>query len=133
MSNAEEIRKQYKQCLMDGQPHSREELFSFVKEHDNGTKYTEGMLSGALKTLIDKEKEYIQVERAIYQFVEGYQQDIISQYISIFENMLTNIDKVSVDPFSLLEELNKKDKEKMEQIKNCIEEVRKIIVSLQVN
>ena len=128
MSNAEEIKKYYKQLLMDGQPHSREELFLFARE--NGTNYTDGMLSGALKTLVDKEICYVQVERGIYQFVEE-KGSLIYQYIDIFQNTLKQLNSIHVDSFKLVEELDNKSKEKLKLIEKCIEALNNTIDDLQ--
>lgn len=118
MSNAEEIKKYYKQLLMDGRPHSREELFLFARE--NGKNYTDGMLSGALKTLVDKEICYVQVERGLYQYVKE-KEDIISQYIDIFKNTQKQLNNVSVVPSKFIEGLDNKSKEKLEKIESYIE------------
>lgn len=128
MSNAEDIKKYYKQLLMDGQPHRREELFLFARE--NGKNYTDGMLSGALKTLVDKEICYVQVERGIYQFVKG-KEDIISQYIDIFKNTQKQLNNISVIPFKFIEELDNKSKEKLKLVENCIETLNNTIDDLQ--
>ena len=118
MSNAEEIKKYYKQLLMDGQPHSREELYLFARE--NGKNYTDGMLAGALKTLVDKEICYVQVERGIYQFVKE-KENIIFQYVDIFKDTLKQLNNVDINVFKLVNELDDERKEKLQKIKECIE------------
>lgn len=127
MSNAERIKECFRQLLMDGQPHSREELFQFARQKDRN--YTDGMLSGALKTLVDKEIQYIQVERGIYQFVKE-KEDLVSQYIDIFKNTQKQLNNVSVIPFKFIEELDNESKEKLEKIENCIEILNNTIDSL---
>lgn len=128
MSNAEDIKKYYRQLLMDGQPHSREELFLFARE--NGKNYTDGMLSGALKTLVDKEICYVQIERGLYQFVKE-KEDIISQYIDIFKDTQKQLSDVSVAPFKFVEELDNESKEKLKLIEKCIEALNHTIDDLQ--
>lgn len=128
MSNAEEIKKYYKQLLMDEQPHSREELFLFARE--NCKNYTDGMLSGALKTLVDKEICYVQVERGLYQYVKE-KEGIISQYIDIFKNTQKQLNDVSVVPSKFIEGLDNKSKEKLGKIESCIEILNNTIDDLQ--
>ena len=118
MSNAEEIKKYYKQLLMDKQPHSREELFQFARQKNKN--YTDGMLSGALKTLVDKEICYVQVERGIYQFVKE-KENIISQYVDIFKYTLKQLNSVDINVFKFAKELDDERKEKLQKIKECIE------------
>lgn len=128
MSNAEDIKKYYKQLLMDGQPHSREELFLFARE--NGKNYTDGMLAGALKTLVDKEICYVQIERGLYQFIEE-KGSLIYQYIDIFKNAQKQLNDVSIVPFKFVEELDNESKEKLKLIEKCIEILNNTIDNLQ--
>lgn len=132
MSNAEEIKEYYRQFLMDGQQHSTSELFSFVRKNDKDNKYTDGMLAGALKTLVDKEMCYIQIERGLYQFVKD-KENLFFQYVDILENTLKQLDNVRVDPFKFIENQNDKNNEKLRMIENCIESIKNTIDDLQGN
>lgn len=48
-SNAKQIREKFKELLDDGQPHSRKELFAYVKEDVEENIYTDSMLAGGIK------------------------------------------------------------------------------------
>ena len=131
MSNAVRIKESYKLLLSDKQPHYREEMFSFAKGQNIDNAYTEGMLGGALKTLVDKEKDYVQVERGVYQFIERNKNNIFSQHIDIFENALEQFDKINVDPFKFIDSITEGQKEQLKHIQSTIEEMRKITNELQ--
>ena len=51
MSNAQQIKVFYKEVLEDQREHSRIELFNYAKRKSNNL-YTDGMLTGALRTLV---------------------------------------------------------------------------------
>lgn len=70
-SNSEEIRYYERQLLEDGAEHTREELFSYVRNHSaNGSRFTEGMLSGATRDLVrNSNGKYISPARGKYQMV----------------------------------------------------------------
>ena len=70
-SNSEEIRHYERQLLADGAEHTREELFSYVRSHSpNGSRFTEGMLSGATRDLVrNSNGKYISPARGKYQMV----------------------------------------------------------------
>lgn len=65
-SNAQQIKKLYKELLSDCQKHSRTELFTFARKN-SGDNFTDGMLTGALRTLVTDTDEYICVSRGWYK------------------------------------------------------------------
>ena len=71
-SNADEIRYFIKECLEDGIPKTKDELRQYIDTHASGTpftsnRFTEAMMSGALKSLLDSNKDYFSPRRGIYQ------------------------------------------------------------------
>lgn len=66
MSNAQQIKVFYKEVLEDQREHSRIELFNYAKRKSNNL-YTDGMLTGALRTLVTDTDDYICVRRGWYK------------------------------------------------------------------
>ena len=68
-SNAEEIRYYVKELLQDGKMYPREEIMEYVKTHSpNGTSFTEGMFTGAIRDLVRNSNGlYINPIRGHYQ------------------------------------------------------------------
>lgn len=90
-SNAKQIRDRYKELLDDGVPHSRKELFAYAKEDVEENAYTIGMLTGALKSLVDSSDIYQSMGRGIYQKVELSEKSsnkISARYLNIFKRTL---------------------------------------------
>lgn len=134
MSNAQKIKEYYRELLRDGRVHTRQELFEYVKEQDDNV-YTDGMLSGALKSLVDMESEYKWMGRGMYQMVDSgngdcYVDRLISGYVQILKNAVTQINKEEVDVFEILE-FTEEDKEKMKEVKNCIRKIENTIRKLE--
>lgn len=132
-SNAQLIREAYKQLLDDGKPHSRSELLIYAKEKNPTVNYSEGMLTGALKTLTDPGSEYQNIGRALYQKVAPgngqtrYIDKLIDSYTTILKDTVEKLENnIQVNPFELLE-LAEDDKRKMSEIRKCIAELKKTI------
>ena len=66
MSNAQQIKVFYKEVLEDQREHSRIELFNYARRRSNNL-YTDGMLTGALRTLVTDTGDYICVRRGWYK------------------------------------------------------------------
>ena len=114
-SNAKQIRDRYKELLDDGVPHSRKELFAYAKEDVEENAYTIGMLTGALKSLVDSSDIYQSMGRGIYQKVELSEKSsnkISARYLNIFKRTLEETSKESVNPMVLLE-IDEDEKKKM--------------------
>lgn len=63
-------------------------------------------MQGALKTLVDSDITYHCIERGIYQKIELSEEtpdDIISDYIAIFKRALDKANREKIDPMTLLE------------------------------
>lgn len=132
-SNAKQIKDRFKKMLEDGLPHNRQELFAYAKEGAEENTYTVGMLTGALKSLVDSTDIYQCVNRGIYQKVESSGQSsnkIIERYVAIFKRTLEEIGKESVNPMVLLE-ISEEEKRKMEKIQDCIREIKRIVEYLE--
>lgn len=130
-SNAQEIRKRFKELLDDGMVHSRTELFSHARKSNPDRTYTEGMLTGALKTLTDTGVEYKCVGRALYQKNDvnsgNYVDNLLDAYVEIFEKTIEMIKAdISINPFKLMD-LNEDDKKKMKKVEKCIAEIEMLI------
>jgi hypothetical protein len=75
-SNADEIRFYVKQLLSDYQEHCRNEILSHIRHTPNGGRFTEGMITGALKTLVDTDRaSYTNFKRGWYKAInpESYE------------------------------------------------------------
>jgi len=134
-SNAQEIRNSFKKLLDDGLVHSRTELFVYAREERPEKNYTEGMLTGALKTLTDPGTGYKCVGRAQYQKAGSengnYVDSLMSSYMEVFKNALETIERdVHVNPFKLMD-LNEEDKRKLKKVENCIEGIKKVVSELE--
>ena len=132
-SNAKQIRDRYKELLDDGVPHSRKELFAYAKEDVEENAYTIGMLTGALKSLVDSSDIYQSMGRGIYQKVELSEKSsnkISARYLNIFKRTLEETSKESVNPMVLLE-ISEEEKRKMEKIQDFILEIKRIVEYLE--
>ena len=124
MSNAQEIKNSFKKLLDDGLVHSRTDLLAYARQEHPEKKYTEGMLTGALKTLTDPGAGYKCVGRALYQKAdminENYVDNLMDSYIEIFKSTLEAINRdIHVNPFKLMD-LNEEDKKKLKKVEKCI-------------
>lgn len=134
-SNAQEIRNSFKNLLDDGLVHSRTELFAYARQAQPEKKYTEGMLTGALKTLTDPGSEYKNVGRALYQKLDvgegNYVDSLINSYIDILKNTLDTIERdIHINPFKLME-LSEDDKMKLKKVEKCINGIEMVILELE--
>ena len=137
-SNAKQIREYYKELLSDGKKHSRSELFSYARSRNKGTSYTEGMLTGAIKTLIDSSTEYACVERATYQkisgknnnVIENHPDSIVEEYRKILEATVDRMkNDVKVTPFQMLDFCDN-DKLKILKVQKCVAMIEELINEL---
>lgn len=131
--NAKQIREKFKELLDDGQPHSRKELFAYVKEDVEENIYTYSKLAGALKTLVDSDITYHCIERGIYQKIEPSEKtsaDIISDYIAIFKRALDKANREKIDPMTLLE-MDEEEKQKMREIQDCLLSIEETVERLE--
>ena len=132
-SNAKQIRDRYKELLDDGVPHSRKELFAYAKEDVEENAYTIGMLTGALKSLVDSSDIYQSMGRGIYQKVELSEKSsnkISARYLNIFKRTLEETSKESVNPMVLLE-IDEDEKKKMKEIQECIRKIKRTVENLE--
>lgn len=135
MSNAQEIRNSFKKMLDDGLVHSRTELFEYARQEQPGKRYTEGMLTGALKTLTDSGANYKCVGRALYQKANmdngNYVDNLIISYVKILKNALEAIDRdIHINPFKLMD-ITDEDKKKLKKVEKCISNMETIISELE--
>ena len=134
-TNAQEIRTSFKKLLDDGLLHSRAELFAYARQAQPGRNYTEGMLTGALKTLTDPGVGYKCVSRAMYQKTDidngNYVDNLIDSYLEIFKSTLEKIERdVKINPFKLME-MNDEDKKKLKKVQKCVACIETIISELE--
>ena len=132
-SNAKQIRDRCKELLDDGVPHSRKELFAYAKEDVEENAYTIGMLTGALKSLVDSSDIYQSMGRGIYQKVELSEKSsnkISARYLNIFKRTLEETSKESVNPMVLLE-IDEDEKKKMKEIQECIRKIKRTVEHLE--
>lgn len=97
-SNADEIRFYIKELLEDEREHTISDINKYISKHSSRD-FSSGMLSGALKTLLD-DKNYENIKRGVYQKVSKLQNDDIeTKNIELGNNdikttYLTNINKI---------------------------------------
>lgn len=137
MSNASEIRMYFKELLGDSMEHSRSELFAYAKEQNPGAHFTEGMLTGALKTLVDANEGYSCVSRGVYKFNAGanvtdrsYIRILVGKYREILKAAIEKIENdITVNPFLLLE-AEESELAEMRKIQRCIDTMKATIESV---
>ena len=66
LSNADEIRYYIRDLLKDGEEHNRQEITDYIRERGQG-RFTSGMVTGALKSLVDNDKRYEHPGRGLYR------------------------------------------------------------------
>ncbi len=134
-SNAKEIRDSFKKLLEDRQVHSRTELFAYARQEKPNKYYTEGMLTGALKTLTDPGTGYKCVGRAQYQKAdadtESYADSLIGRYIDILKKTVETIEgDIPVNPFKMME-ISEEDKRKLKKVEMCIATMKEVVLELE--
>ncbi len=132
-SNAKQIKDRFKKLLEDGLPHGRQELFDYAKQGAEENAYTAGMLTGALKSLVDSTDLYQCVGRGIYQkieFSEKPSNQIVERYLAIFKRTLEETNKELVNPMIFLE-INEEEKRKMKEIQDCIRKIKRTVEYLE--
>lgn len=126
ISNAKEIKGLYKELLSDGQIHSRKELFAYASGI-SGKRYTDGMLTGALRTLVTDDPDYECVDRARYRRKTpedraGKSNTILGAYAEIFSETLRKSKKITTNPFEILN-MSQSEQEKMRLINQCLKNI----------
>ncbi len=134
MSNASEIRVYFRELLEDLEEHSRTELFLYAKQRNPEANYTEGMLTGALKTLIDGNIDYICVRRGIYKLNtrtdlnnRSYARTLIERYKEILKTTIEKMEnEITVNPFLLLD-VEENEASQMKKVKKCMDVIKNTI------
>ena len=123
MSNAQQIKVFYKEVLEDQREHSRIELFNYAKRKSNNL-YTDGMLTGALRTLVTDTDDYICVRRGWYKKKNREEKiqepnSLVQAYVEIFQDTIRKSKNITSDPFRVLK-MPQEDVKKLERIEKCI-------------
>lgn len=123
MSNAQQIKVFYKEVLEDQREHSRIELFNYARRRSNNL-YTDGMLTGALRTLVTDTGDYICVRRGWYKKKSREERiqepnSLVQAYVEIFQDTLRKSKNITSDPFRVLK-MPQEDVRKLERIEKCI-------------
>ncbi|WP_274420885.1 hypothetical protein [Blautia sp. XA-2221] len=123
MSNAQQIKVFYKEVLEDQREHSRIELFNYARRRSNNL-YTDGMLTGALRTLVTDTGDYICVRRGWYKKKSREERiqepnSLVQAYVEIFQDTLRKSKNITSDPFRVLK-MPQEDVKKLERIEKCI-------------
>lgn len=134
ISNAQKIKVYYKELLNDREEHSRIELFEYAKKN-SGYTYTDGMLTGALRTLVTDTKEYACIRRGWYKKVSVEEQEkknnsLIGAYTEILQDALKKSGNITSDPFYVIN-MNQNDLKKMQKINDCLGMIEKTIQEIQ--
>lgn len=122
-SNAQQIKKLYKELLSDCEKHSRLELFTYAKKN-SGDKFTDGMLTGALRTLVTDTEDYICISRGWYKKKTSEEtvqktNSLVDTYTEILKDALRKSKNIKSDPFQIVK-MNQADIQKMKDIEKCI-------------
>lgn len=132
ISNAQQIKQFYRELLEDGKSHTRTELFAYARMcAPQGVIFTDGMLTGALKTLVSDEGKYECVSRGVYQKSTGKEDgrqkpesSVVSEYRRILENALSDMEnRVQANPFVMLD-MSDSDKAELRRIQKCMDVMR---------
>ena len=123
MSNAQQIKVFYKEVLEDQREHSRIELFNYAKRKSNNL-YTDGMLTGALRTMVTDTDDYICVRRGWYKKKNREEKiqepnSLVQAYVEIFQDIIRKSKNITSDPFRVLK-MPQEDVKKLERIEKCI-------------
>lgn len=111
------------------------QLFSYARPcAPKGVTFTDGMLTGALKTLVSDEAEYKCISRGVYQKVSANENEsqpnitnVVSEYKRILENALFDMEnKIQVNPFDVLD-MSDDDRMELMKIRQLIEAMRDIL------
>ena len=132
-SNAQKIKVLYKELLSDGEEHSRIELFSYAQKNGD-TKFTEGMLTGALRTLISDTDEYACVNRGCYKkksilVTNSDSNSLVDSYTELLRNVLRKKKEITGDPFEIIN-MSDSDKNKLKTLEKCFDFISNTINNL---
>ncbi len=130
LSNAQQIKRLYEEVLSDCVEHSRIELISYAQQK-SGNKYTDGMLTGALRTLVTDGEDYICVRRGWYKkkSPKDMEQDsntLIEAYVGILQEALKKCQNITSDPFHVLR-MSAEERKHMADIEKCILMISEIV------
>lgn len=130
LSNAQQIRSLYKELLEDGKEHSRSELFEYI-ESKSSSKYTLGMMTGALKTLVSDSEDYQNTGRGYYKKIvkekpKSKKISIVDYYIEIFQDTLKRCEDIRTNPFTVIK-LCQEEQKKMLEIEKCLDNIKLIV------
>lgn len=130
ISNAQKIKVYYKELLNDHKEHSRIELFDYAQKN-SGYCYTDGMLTGALRTLVIDTKEYSCTRRGWYKKVDTEENmkkksSLIGAYIEILQDALKKCGNITSDPFYVMN-MGQSDLKKMQKINDCLVMIEKLV------
>ncbi len=123
LSNAQQIKALYREVLADQEEHSRIELFDYARRN-SANRYTDGMLTGALRTLITDTDDYICVRRGWYKKKDGEDRaqepnSLVEAYAEVFRETLKKCGNIKSDPFRVLR-LGQDERSRLADIENCI-------------
>ena len=134
LSNAQRIKELYKELLADCQEHSRIELFAYAQQR-SGNQFTDGMLTGALRTLITDTNDYVCVRRGCYKKKSAEEQaqehnSLVEANLDIFKEALRKSENNTSNPFQVLN-MNREDITKLEDIEKCVRVISDTIEKIQ--
>lgn len=136
LSNAQQIKELYKELLADSQEHTRIELFAYAQQKSGG-RFTDGMLTGALRTLVTDTNDYICARRGCYkkksteeQAQEQEHNSLVEAYLDIFKETLRKSGNITSNPFQILN-MNREDIAKLEDIEKCVRVISDTIEKIQ--
>ena len=115
-SESEIIKKYITEIMADGKVHTRKELHTLVEEKIDF--YTYGKTQGVINRLIDNGMDYRRITDGKFQYIG--QSDVMAVCTFIFEETVDRLNSLSTNPFSLAENLNQDEMEKLKRVRECI-------------
>ena len=133
-SNAQQIKEACKELLSDYKKHSRKELFDFALKR-SGYRFTDGMLTGALRTLVTDTEDYICISRGWYKKINvsdstESSNSLIGAYVEILSDALKKSKNITSDPFKIMK-MSLAEKNKMLDIEDCLNTIEKTLEKIQ--
>ena len=122
-SKSEEVRHYTKELLSDKETHSTEEIKRYVKDKMEEQDISPGVFSGAIRDLLAKEPQYVNVSRGKYCLVDDRSILMlhVEKSLNIAESdILHELDKIKVSS------LNDDDFTEVRKVQSILKELHKL-------
>lgn len=135
-SNADEIRYYFDELLNDGMEHDRKEMIQYVKQKSaNGSRFTEGMYTGALRNMVEASEMYSCVRRGVYQkkvqAAETRSEDLLSnRVLEILSNTRAQLMNCNINVIDI-PRMSERDKKVSGQLGMIVRDIDRWIEKLK--